>query len=288
MTKLYDAIMVKGTLRPRLNKVLVSPEKVPEDVMNILTLDNIVNEHGIIIVDNKGTAEPGDAKADPNDDGGKLARIDQAAPDKGPEPTEPSDQHNVDEEEPVIQEPTEPAIEGSEDVDTGAMQIDDSANDEEGDEPNDTGTSEQNPKNPEAPVAEAAPDKGPEPTTSEPEKKTPARRKRTAPAPQPRFRSLVPQSSQGMGFPRKNGKTVDIFDLVTPHTHVRLVGNVTVPLSTESYQTRTELEITNRLQELGIETVDFNQIEAGANGGESAPAGLLMDDAEEEEDIQLG
>jgi hypothetical protein len=55
----------------------------------------------------------------------------------------------------------------------------------------------------------------------------------------------------GMGFPRVNGKTVDLFDGKTPHTHVKNVAGFIVPLSRQSYDTRTEAEIIDRLKELG-------------------------------------
>ena len=278
MSKLYDAILVKGTLRPRLNKVLVSPEVVPKEVLDTLTLDNIVNEHGIIIVDKKIPAEGEGGDAAPAEDDGKLTRIDQPAKDK---PTPQEDPESDGKEE------TEPAITDDDNVDTGAIAVDDSANDEEG-EDDEPSTTDQNPKNQNAPVAKAAPQEDPEPADNEPEEKVSKQRKRTTAAPEPRFRSVVPQSTPGMGFPRKNGKTVDIFDLKTPHTHVRLVGNVTVPLSAASYQTKGEIDIVNRLHELGIETVDFNALEREANASEATPAGLIMDADEEDDDIKLG
>lgn len=62
--------------------------------------------------------------------------------------------------------------------------------------------------------------------------------------------SGLQQDEAGMGFPRKNGYTVDIFDLKTPHTEVRNVGGVMVPLSGENYRTKTDAEIRARLDEL--------------------------------------
>lgn len=56
---------------------------------------------------------------------------------------------------------------------------------------------------------------------------------------------------EGMGFPRVNGKTVDIFDGKTPHTHVKNVGGHMVPLSKENYDTKTDVEILQRLKKLG-------------------------------------
>lgn len=64
------------------------------------------------------------------------------------------------------------------------------------------------------------------------------------------YRRAVPSSEEGMGFPRKNGKTVDVFDGVTPHTHVRTVEGFMVPLSEESYNTKTDAEIYEKLVDL--------------------------------------
>jgi len=62
----------------------------------------------------------------------------------------------------------------------------------------------------------------------------------------------VPQSDPGMGFPRVDGKTVDIFDKKTPHTHVRNVQGVMVPLSEENYNTKTDAEVMDQLAKLGM------------------------------------
>lgn len=59
------------------------------------------------------------------------------------------------------------------------------------------------------------------------------------------------QDGEGMGFPRKNGKTVDVFDGKTPHTHVRFVANIMVPVSEENFNNRTDGEIIEKLRELG-------------------------------------
>lgn len=81
---------------------------------------------------------------------------------------------------------------------------------------------------------------------------TPAEVKDSRPAEAPvAFSQPVPQSEPGMGFPRVNGKTVDIFDGVTPHTNVRNVEGFLVPLSTENYNKKTDTEIYQRLQEMG-------------------------------------
>lgn len=83
--------------------------------------------------------------------------------------------------------------------------------------------------------------------------KTPTRRPRDAGATTRNpYSKPVPTSEDGMGYPRVNGKTVDIFDGKTPHTHVRLVGDKTVPLSEENYKTKTDSEIWERLEELKL------------------------------------
>lgn len=67
------------------------------------------------------------------------------------------------------------------------------------------------------------------------------------------YRRSVPSSEPGMGeFKRVNGKTVDIFDQKTPHSEVRYVSGLMVPLSAESYKTKTDAEIHERLQELKL------------------------------------
>ena len=60
------------------------------------------------------------------------------------------------------------------------------------------------------------------------------------------------QSDPGMGFPRVKGYTVDIFDGKTPHTHVRNVNGLMVPLSEENYKTKTDTEIISKLKDLKL------------------------------------
>ena len=63
----------------------------------------------------------------------------------------------------------------------------------------------------------------------------------------------VPSSEAGMGdFKRVKGKTVDIFDGKTPHTHVRYVSGLMVPLSEASYKNKTEAEIYEQLEKLKL------------------------------------
>lgn len=66
------------------------------------------------------------------------------------------------------------------------------------------------------------------------------------------YRKAVPQSEKGFGFPRKNGKTGDIFDVNVPHTQVRAVAGMLVPVSDENYKTKTDEEIYTRLEELEL------------------------------------
>jgi hypothetical protein len=61
----------------------------------------------------------------------------------------------------------------------------------------------------------------------------------------------VPQSTPGMGFPRKDGKTVDFFDGETPHTKVRAVAGFAVPLSDENYNSKSDTDIYKKLVEDG-------------------------------------
>lgn len=61
----------------------------------------------------------------------------------------------------------------------------------------------------------------------------------------------APVDEEGMGFKRVKGKTVDVFDGKTPHTQVRYVAGIMVPLSEESFKTRTDAEIMDKLRKLG-------------------------------------
>lgn len=66
------------------------------------------------------------------------------------------------------------------------------------------------------------------------------------------YRRDVPTSEAGFGFPRKNGKTGDIFDVSTPHTHIRLVAGMPVPVSEKNYNEKTDAEIYDRLEKLKL------------------------------------
>lgn len=66
------------------------------------------------------------------------------------------------------------------------------------------------------------------------------------------YNRTVPQSEEGMGFKRVGGKTVDVFDSKTPHTHVRVIEGLMVPLSEDNYNTKTDAEIYDRLKDLKL------------------------------------
>ena len=72
----------------------------------------------------------------------------------------------------------------------------------------------------------------------------PAARRKAKPA-------FEEDTEEGMGFPRVDGKTVDIFDGKTPHTTVKNVGGFIVPLSAESFATKSDAQILEKLKELG-------------------------------------
>ncbi len=61
----------------------------------------------------------------------------------------------------------------------------------------------------------------------------------------------APKDEEGMGFKRVDGKTVDIFDGKTPHTHVRYVSGLMVPLNEGNYNGKSDLEIITQLKKLG-------------------------------------
>jgi hypothetical protein len=60
----------------------------------------------------------------------------------------------------------------------------------------------------------------------------------------------TPQSSPGMGFKRVDGKTVSIFSNV-PHTAVKNISGIMVPLTDEEYKTKSDGEIIAKLKKLG-------------------------------------
>ena len=86
-----------------------------------------------------------------------------------------------------------------------------------------------------------------------PAPKAPEKAEKPAPKPRATRRKDTDDGSgeEGMGFPRVNGKTVDIFDGKTPHTHIKNVAGLVVPLSEESFNTKTDVEIMEKLKEIG-------------------------------------
>lgn len=203
MAAVYDILRGPTGLRYRKNKQLIKKENVPEKVLEVLTETNVVDENGLVIVEDREpqveegtTTNTSDAQEGDGDDG-ESAEEDQPATDDSAEPET--------QEDPADDQPTPP----------------------------------------ETTTPPASPDV--------PKQRTPRQAKSV-----PKFVSKTPQTDPGFGFPRKNGKTVDIFDGVTPHTNIKLVGGHTVPLSKENYETKTDYEITERLRELGYQIVDFN------------------------------
>ena len=56
--------------------------------------------------------------------------------------------------------------------------------------------------------------------------------------------------SEGFGFKRLNGKTVDIFN-DQPHETIKFVEGLTVPLTMDNYEKKTDAEILAKLKKLG-------------------------------------
>ncbi len=222
MASAYDQIqMSNGQTRYRKDKQFVKAADVPDNIKEVVTLTNIVDDNGIVIVEDKG-------------DYAEMTPEEKAAADAAKEDDSTPSEDNVEKED-VEDDDVDPLPEASSSVD-GAP-----------------GTPEAIPSQPEGEAERIA---------------------NLA----PRLRSKVPQSEPGMGFKRVNGRTVDIFDLKTPHTHVKLVGGHTVPLSAESYNKRSDAEIERRLSKLGYEIVDFNQLEEAEAAGVSSDDGLEDDD----------
>jgi len=125
---------------------------------------------------------------------------------------------------------------------------------------------------------------------AQPDTKAPEKSARAAKTNVDPFRSSVPQSKPGMGFPRVNGKTVDIFDGQTPHTHLKNVGGLMVPLSAQNFRTKSDGQILTRLRELDMNPIDFNAIQQnldaandGGNAGNGPANGLILDDSESDD-----
>lgn len=226
MASVFDAYDNNGELLYRRDNKVIDAKDVPDAVKEVVNANNIVDENGTIIVDKK------------NDAARKLNAEDQKALDEKTKTAEGGDtsEETSDTETPAAEQNSSDATPDEPDhTEEDSELSDDEEDEDEGDEDDDEDSE------PEAPAPKPAP-----------------RRKKAAPAVKtPPFKSKVPQTKLGMGFPRKNGKTVDIFDGETPHTHVKLVGGHMVPLSTENFNARSEKEIENRLVELGFELLDF-------------------------------
>lgn len=237
MASAYDIVTVDKKEYYRLNKNIIKVEDVPENIREMLTPENVVDENGVEIVDTKASEAQ-----EPTED--NLKEIKSG---KAPTPVAVSDEEKNDSD-----------TEDSSDDDSGDKPDITSDDEDEDDEEDDT------PTPPAAPPASAT-------------------------ASGPTFRSHVPQSKPGMGFPRVNGKTVDIFDGKTPHTHTKNVGGLLVPLSAASYRSKSDGQITSRLSEMGMAPIDFTAIERanerGSTAAGNAPVGgnaggVLMTDEE--------
>ena len=231
MAAVYDILRTSnGGLRYRKNKVFVSKDDVPEKVLESLTETNVVDENGLVIVDDR---EPQNEDENTTQASDENTNVDGA---------EEGDSHDTDdsaEDQPATEDSAEPERD------------EDDADNE------------------------------PSPTEPEPQdtpKDTPRRRQTRRAQSVPAFKSKTPQTDPGFGFPRKGGKTVDIFDGVTPHTHIKLVGGHTVPLSKDSYDNRSEADILNRLRELGYTPIDFNDFDQNTYENAGDDDGDLTDE----------
>lgn len=314
MASMYDQIETgtrnDGTpiIRNRLNKQFIGDDKVPEAVKKVVNLNNIVDENGLVIVDNKNEAAkeptPDNKKELTPEEAPKLDRIDDqkpASPEDAPTaPSEPKSEPVSEGEEEKLQngpadQPAPPEASVQENpapTTTAPVNVDDSANEEldatpPPEEPKQEDTTPEPEKDKAAPKVTTAPPVA-EPVAKERVAPEPPKVPKSEPAPSvQKLKSKVPQSNPGMGFPRKNGRTSDIFDINVPHTKVKLVGGHAVPLSEESFRSRSESEIVARLKELGFEVIDYNEL--ASSEGVNTPGGndLLLEDEEADEDINL-
>lgn len=256
MASLYDILTVDGKQSYRLDKNIIKKEDVPKQVLDVITPENVVDENGMAVVDQK-SSEAQEA-TDENLKDLKKTRASANKPAAGSEP---------------------------ENKDNDEGNKDDGSDEESSDENSETETE---PDSEESDGSED--DKEPDDSekTSKSKSKASAKPSRATSEPVAPFRSTVPQTKPGMGFPRVNGKTVDIFDGKTPHTHLKLVGGITVPLSAESFRSKGDNQIMARLKELGMDPIDFAAIEAEqAAAGARSPAGnvdsLMLDESESED-----
>lgn len=324
MPSIYDKIAIASQLdkdgnpvqRYRINKMFVSEDKVPEAVKNVITLDNMVDELGNIVVDNKNeearqpesdTPEAPTAPADTQEDTTDAPDVPSTADEQiaaavndasegeqvqapaeptppAEAPTPPTAPEIPSPTAPEGDTPTAPENDPANDPDIDkdiTSEEDDDLDDQDGDDDPDPAATKADSTPPEV---ETPPEK-PKETTPKKGRAMPSRAKV-----EDKFKSKVPQSTQGMGAPRYNGVTPSIFDSTGPkHTHVKLVGGHAVPLTAEEYNTKSDTEIMHQMEKVGYELVDFNVIEQAQNQSDTVGGnGLLMEDEEVDEDIQLG
>lgn len=103
-------------------------------------------------------------------------------------------------------------------------------------QPDDESDVDQEPVAP-APEVPAAPQVGPDP-----EQPAEPMQAEIKPAP-------VPQDSEGMGFPRKDGKTLSIFSNA-PHETVKNINGIMAPMTHEEYEEKTDAEIIEKLRKM--------------------------------------
>jgi len=241
MPAAYDQILVKGTARYRKDKQFIAKDNVPDAVKESSTLTNVVDENGLEIVTDKG-----DYGNDKPVAGAPTPDPFNADDDTVPEddPAAPDDGPEAPADPPATDRPSPKVPKASE------------------------------PVLPDAPESADGLPGTPDAVASGPEADAQA----IADTPVRKFTSRTPQSDPGMGFPRVKGKTVDIFDGKTPHTHTRLVAGHTVPLSAKNFRQRTDAEIEDRLRELGKEVIDYNKFETGPDSASEGSDDDLADD----------
>jgi len=236
MAAAYDKIQDKSKkVQFRKDKQRVAEADVPKQVLEALTFENIVDENGLVIVDDKGNfgEDPKETSDTTNQNGAEGQSNDNTGDGAGD-----GDPANDEDSQPKTT-PVRPEVAAS-----------------HSDTPATADTVEAPVLNPSLPEQQAQ-DFANTPTRS--------------------FKSKTPQSKPGFGWPRKGGKTVDLFDGETPHTHVRSVGGYIVPLSAESYRTKTDVQIEQRLRDLGYELLDINEY-----------ADLNSNDTVDEENLEDG
>lgn len=269
MASVYDILVTATGPHYRINKQFLAKDKVPAATLEVLDKNPgaIVDENGMILVDDKSDSPEWSEPTEDNvADLAKMPAGEGADPNSAP----PADHDTTLDHAETVSDNTQGTPDGTTNT------------------PEDQAT----PPAAAAPVVGAGPEPTPPPAApvpptppAAPVSPAPAAApvQPNAPAPAPtekveRFRSKVPQSKPGMGFPRKNGKTSDIFDINVPHTHLKLVGGITVPLSAENFKTKSEGQILKRLKELGFEPIDFNAIEREKAMARANPGNDLSDD----------